>query len=70
MPVKETEARVRELNVTDFQADPSKEKGVLMEQQEVYNEEMGVETVGFVENRYGDRHLAIGRRRQPSKEFQ
>jgi hypothetical protein len=34
---------------------------------EGFNEETAVETVGTLKDRYGDRHLAVGRRRQPKK---
>jgi hypothetical protein len=34
------------------------------EQQEVPKEEAAVETIGALEDRCGDRHLALGRRRQ------
>jgi hypothetical protein len=35
--------------------------------QEVYKEEAAVETIGALEDRYGDRHLDVGQRRQPKK---
>jgi hypothetical protein len=40
------------------------------ENQEVSNEEAAVETVGALEDRYGNRYLAVGCRRQPNKRTQ
>jgi hypothetical protein len=34
---------------------------------EVCNEEVGIETIGVLEGRYEDRHLAVGRRRHSKK---
>jgi hypothetical protein len=39
----------------------------IAEHQEVPKEEAAVETIGALEDRYGDRHLAIGCLRQPKK---
>jgi soluble cytochrome b562 len=42
----------------------------LVEHQEVPEEEAAVETLGTLEDRYGDRHLAAGRRRPAKKRIQ
>jgi hypothetical protein len=44
-----------------------KEKEAVEEQQEVPKNEAAVETIEALEDRYGDGHLAVGRRRQPKK---
>jgi hypothetical protein len=43
------------------------EKETVAEQREVPKEEAAVETIGALKKRYGDRHLAVGRRRQLKK---
>jgi hypothetical protein len=40
------------------------------EHQEIPKEEAAVESIGALEDRYGDRHLAVGHRRQPKKRTQ
>lgn len=40
------------------------------EPQEVSKEETAVETIGALEDQYGDRYLAVGRHRQPKKRTQ
>jgi hypothetical protein len=40
------------------------------EHQEVPEEEVEVKTIGALEDRYGNRHLAVGRRRMPKKRTQ
>jgi hypothetical protein len=39
----------------------------IVEHQEVSKEEAAVETFGTLKNRYGDRHLAVGRHKQLKK---
>jgi hypothetical protein len=43
---------------------------VVSERQKVPNEEAAVETIGALEDRYGDRHVVVGRHRQPKKRTQ
>jgi hypothetical protein len=43
----------------------SEEKEAVADNQEVPNEEATVETIGTLEERYRDRHLAIGSHRVP-----
>jgi hypothetical protein len=43
------------------------EMKALVVHQEVPNEEAEAETVGALEDRYGDWHLAVGCRQQPKK---
>jgi predicted RNA-binding protein with PUA domain len=40
------------------------------EHQEVPKEKAAVKTIGVLEHRFGDRHLAVGRRRQAKKRTQ
>jgi hypothetical protein len=54
------------VKVTDFEANPE-EKESLAEHQEVPNEEASVETIGALDDKYGDRHLAVGCLQQPKK---
>jgi hypothetical protein len=46
------------------------QSGVVAEHQEVPKEETAVETIGALEDRYGDRYIAVGSRRQPKKRTQ
>jgi hypothetical protein len=55
-----------EVNATDFASNP-KEKEAVEKHQDVLNEEAAMETIGTLEDRYGDRHLAVGCCRQPKK---
>jgi hypothetical protein len=54
------------MNTTDVDEIAEEVKSV-SENQEVPNEDAAVETTGALEDRYGDRNLAVGRRRQPKK---
>jgi predicted 3-demethylubiquinone-9 3-methyltransferase (glyoxalase superfamily) len=52
--LEKSEAWLREVNA-------NQEVEVIAQYQEVHNEEAEVETVGALQDRYGDSHLAIGR---------
>jgi hypothetical protein len=64
--LEKTETCVRPLKVTDLEANPEATQAV-MEKQEVRNEEMIVDAIGALEDRYRDRHLAVRRRQEPKK---
>jgi hypothetical protein len=50
------------MDTTDLEAKRENSEAVAENQ-----EEAAVETIGALEDRYWDRHLALGRRRQPKK---
>jgi hypothetical protein len=52
-----------------MKANPGELQSVAMHQK-VPNEEAMVETIGALEEQYGDRHLAVGRCQQPKKRTQ
>jgi hypothetical protein len=56
------EERLNKMETTDLETKRGNSEAVAY-QQEVPNEEAEVETVGALEGRYGDRKLAVGRRR-------
>jgi hypothetical protein len=58
-----------EVEPTDLEANPDEMKSVA-EQQEVLKEDAAVETIRALEDRYGDRHLAVRHRRKPKKRTQ
>jgi hypothetical protein len=58
-----------QVEATDLEANPE-EKETVAEQQEVPKEEAALKTVKTLMKRYGDRHLAVGRRRQLQKQNQ
>jgi hypothetical protein len=60
------ETNQEKVNATDLESNPE-EKEVLVECHEVPNDKAAVETIGALEDRYGDQHLAIGCHRQPRK---
>jgi hypothetical protein len=60
------EARLKETEATDLEVNPEETRSV-SKHQDVPKEEAVVKTIGALENQYGDRHLAIGRGRQPKK---
>jgi hypothetical protein len=57
------EACLEKTEVTDLEANPEEIKFV-MEHQKAPKEKAAVETIGALEDRCGDRHLALRRRRQ------
>jgi hypothetical protein len=57
------------MDTTDVEANPEEMKSIA-ENQEVPKEGAAVETNGALEDRQGNRHLAIRRRRQPMKRTQ
>jgi hypothetical protein len=57
------------LKVSDLEANQEQVE-VVAEDLEVRNEEAEMETVGTLEDGYGDRHVTAGRRRQPKKRTQ
>jgi hypothetical protein len=63
------EACLGKTEATDLGANPE-EKETAAEQQEVCKEEPAVNTVRLRKKLCGDRHLAVGRRRQPKKRTQ
>jgi hypothetical protein len=54
---------------TDFDANPE-EKEAMAEHKEVPNEGAALGIIGGLKDRCGDRHLAVGQRRQPKKRTQ
>jgi hypothetical protein len=62
--IEETEACVRKMEANREKPD------AVPEHQEVPNEEAAVETIGALQDRYGERHLAVGRRWQPKERIQ
>jgi hypothetical protein len=65
----EVETNQEEVNAMDLESNPE-EKVVVVEHQEVPNEETAVVTIGALEDRYGDLHLAVGCCREPKKRKQ
>jgi predicted Zn-dependent protease len=64
------EERLDKMDTTDSKANREKSEGLAVNQ-EVPNQEAAVgETIGAMKYQYGDRHLDIGRRRQPKKRTQ
>jgi hypothetical protein len=59
-------ANLEEVKAKDLEANPEEIKSK-SEHQDVSKEEATVETTGALEDRYGDRHLAIGCCRQLKK---
>jgi hypothetical protein len=60
------EVCLKKTEAMDLEANPEEiESG--LEYQEVPKEATAVETVGALEDRYGGRHLAVGRRRKSKK---
>jgi hypothetical protein len=57
------------MDTKDLMANQEKSEAVA-EQQDLPQEEGAVKTIGALEDRYGDRHLAARRRRQPKKRTQ
>jgi hypothetical protein len=62
----ESRADLKEVDTMGLEANREKLKAIA-EQREVPQKEAPVEMIGALEDRYGDRHLAVGRRRQPKK---
>jgi hypothetical protein len=60
------EEALNKMDVTDLEANA---ESITSESEhlEVSKEEAAVETTGALEDRYGDRHLAVGRHREPKK---
>jgi hypothetical protein len=56
--LEKTEAYMRELKATGLEENPEAMEAV-MEQQEVQNEELNVDTIGALGDQYGVRHLAV-----------
>jgi hypothetical protein len=52
-----------DVNATDLESNPE-EKEAVAEHKEVPKEKTALKIIGALEDRYGDRHLAVGRRRQ------
>jgi hypothetical protein len=57
------------MDTTYFEANPE-ENEAMAKHKEVPKEEAALEIIGALKDRYGDRHLAVGRRRQPKKRTQ
>jgi hypothetical protein len=57
------------MNITDLEANRGNSEAVAVHQ-EVPKEEATAETIVALEDRYGDRHQAVGRHRQPKKGIQ
>jgi hypothetical protein len=65
----ESKTDLEEMDATDVEANPEEMKS-LAEHLEVPKEGAAVETIGALEDRQGDRHLAVERRRLPKKRTQ
>jgi hypothetical protein len=63
------EERLNKMDTTDLEANREKSE-CGSEHLEVPKKEAAVETIGALEDRYGDRHLAVWHRRQPKKRTQ
>jgi hypothetical protein len=63
------EGRLNEMDTTDLEANREKSEA-LAEQQDVPKTEAAVKNIGAPKDRYGDRHLAAGCRRQLKKRTQ
>jgi hypothetical protein len=63
------EERLNKMDATDLEANRGKLEDVA-EQQDIPKEDDMVKIIGTLEDRYGERHLAIGCSRQPKKQTQ
>jgi hypothetical protein len=63
------EERLDKMDTTDLEANPEETEAVV-ERQEIQNEEAAVGTFRALEDRYGDRHVAVGRTLQQKKRTQ
>jgi hypothetical protein len=61
--------RLDKMDTADLEANREKSDAVA-EHQEAPKQEAAVETIEALQDRCGDRHLAVGRRRQPNKRTQ
>jgi hypothetical protein len=64
------EEKLNRVDTTDLKANGLKNSEAVTVHQEVPNEEAAVQTIGALEDRYRDRHLAVGHRRQQKKRTQ
>jgi hypothetical protein len=56
------EEKLNKMDISDLEANREKSDAIA-EQQDASREEVAEETIGALEDRYGDRHLVVGRRR-------